>query len=390
MGLTAVSDVRSAGLSEDALRYLDDSIQRDIDNGLNFGASVIVARGGVIGHRKTYGAVAPGRPAAADDRYMMMSLSKSFTAALILRAIDQGRFTLDTRVDDILPGFGAGGKASVTIQMLLTHTGGTFSALTPPPPLSLDDAGNLAKFVKAVGAFPAAFTPGTRCHYNSFGGINTLGQILVATDPAARAFRTIAKEDLFEPLGMHDSSFGLDADHPKRVPISQTEHWNNPAFPHMRALLEKISLADAEVPAGGAHATTDDVYRFAEALRQNGSANGYRLISPALFDYAARNHTGDMTNGAWEFQTAAEGRPLLRANFSLLGGYCRSEGNHLTGMGYTASPRAICAVGGATTMWMVDPARDLTFIFLSAGFIEGLAHLDRLSRLSDLALAACE
>jgi hypothetical protein len=40
-------------------------------------------------------------------------------------------------------------------------------------------------------------------------------------------------------------------------------------------------------------------------------------------------------------------------------------------------------------MWMVDPERDLTFVFLSAGFIEGLAHFQRLSRLSDLALAAC-
>ena len=39
---------------------------------------------------------------------------------------------------------------------------------------------------------------------------------------------------------------------------------------------------------------------------------------------------------------------------------------------------------------MVDPARDLTFVFLSSGLIEGLAHIDRLSRHSDLAIAACE
>ena len=41
-------------------------------------------------------------------------------------------------------------------------------------------------------------------------------------------------------------------------------------------------------------------------------------------------------------------------------------------------------------MWMIDPERDLTFVFLSSGMVEGLAHLERLSRLSDLALATCD
>lgn len=59
-------------------------------------------------------------------------------------------------------------------------------------------------------------------------------------------------------------------------------------------------------------------------------------------------------------------------------------------MELTASSRAFCGVGGASTMWIVDPARDLTFVFLSSGFMEELVHFERFSRLSDLALAACE
>ena len=389
MTISAV-DPRSVGLNEDALAHFDASVQADIDGGRNFGASIIIARGGKIGHRKTYGTVAPERPTADDDRFLMMSLSKSFTAALVLRAIDQGRFTLDTRVCDILPGFGTGGKQHVTVRMLLTHTGGTYPGLAPLPPLTLAEWGNLEKAVAAIGAQPAAFTPGTRCYYNSMGGISVLGQMLVATDPAGRSFRTIAKVDLFDPLGMTDSSYGIAANDPRRVPVSQTENFRGPAFPQMVALLDAISHGDAEVPPGGAHATADDAFRFADAIRRKGNNGEYRLISPALFDYAARNHTGDMLNGATEFATEGEGRPPFRANFSLLGGYARDKGHFLTAMGFTASERAFCAVGGASTMWMVDPARDLTFVFLSAGFIEGLAHFDRLSRLSDLALAACE
>jgi CubicO group peptidase (beta-lactamase class C family) len=73
----------------------------------------------------------------------------------------------------------------------------------------------------------------------------------------------------------------------------------------------------------------------------------------------------------------------------LLGGYVRGHGHHLSGAGVTASPGAFYAVGGGSTMWLVDPARDLTFVFMSAGFIEGLAHFERLQTLSDLALSCC-
>jgi CubicO group peptidase (beta-lactamase class C family) len=214
--------------------------------------------------------------------------------------------------------------------------------------------------------------------------------LLVVTDPQRRSFSRIAREDLFEPLGMEDMTFGLDHSNPRRVPVSFTEKNTTPNTPATLALLSVPFGEGMEVPAGNAFGTAMDVFRFADTLRARGNNGKYRLISPALFDYASRNHTGDMINGSTEFYTEAFQLPPLRANFSLLGGYARDEGHFLTGMGLTASPRAICAIGGGSTMWMVDPARDLTFVFLSAGFIEGLAHFARLSRLSDLALAACD
>lgn len=384
------SEASGAGLNTGALANLDSSIQKDIDDGRIFGASIIVGREGKIGHRKTFGTVAPGRKTADDDIFLLMSLSKSYTAALVLRAIDQGRFTLDTPIAELVPGFGFGGKQNATVRMLLTHTGGTYPGLAPPPGLTLPDIGNLEKLVAAMGAMPAAFTPGTRCHYNSFGGICTLGRALVLTDPKGRSFSRIAKEDLFDPLGMKDTSFGLPDSNARRVPISFTEKNSTPNTPAVIHMLTAPFGAGMEVPAGNAFGTAMDVFRFADLMRARGSNGSVRFISPALFDYATRNHTGDMMNGAWEFETAARNLPPLRANFSLMGGYARDEGHFQTGLGSTASPRAFGAIGGGSTMWMVDPARDLTFVFLSAGFIEGLSHIQRLSRLSDLALAACD
>jgi CubicO group peptidase (beta-lactamase class C family) len=379
----------AAGLNDAALARLDASIQADIDRGQIYGAQLMVARGGVPGHSKTFGTVAPGRAAAADDQYLMMSLSKSFTAALILRAADQGRFTLDTRVADILPAFGAGGKQRATIRMLLTHTAGTFAGMAPPG-MRPDELGNLAKFVDVVSAIAATNVPGERVVYNTAASYAVLGQILVATDPAGRAFRDIAREDLFAPLGMHDTVYGLSPNAPRRVPVSYTPANTTPATSATLAAMNAIFVEHAELPAGSAFGTAADVLRFAENWRQRGSSNGCRLVSPALFHYACQNHTGSMSNGAWDFAREAQGRPDYPANFSLLGGYVRGDGFFQNGAGYTASPETFYAVGGGTTMWLVDPVRDLTLVFLSAGFLDGLAHFDRLRRIGDLAMACVD
>jgi len=131
-------------MDEAALARLDASVQADIDAGRHYGASLLVARGGKVVHRANLGTVAPNRPAKSDDRYVLMSMSKAFTAVLVLRAIEEGRFKLDTRVDEVLPGFGYGGKEKATILQLLNHTAGLPTALVPPP-IPLSAIGDLAR-----------------------------------------------------------------------------------------------------------------------------------------------------------------------------------------------------------------------------------------------------
>ncbi len=73
-------------------------------------------------------------------------------------------------------------------------------------------------------------------------------------------------------------------------------------------------------------------------------------MSSATFDYARRNHTGDRPNGFWDFDREARDIPFFPANFTLLGGYVRGEGHHITPFGFTASPATFGAVGGGSTI----------------------------------------
>ena len=164
MTITANSNPATIGLDPAALQRLVVAIQADIDQGQTAAASIIVARGGEVGCRKVLGNIAPGRAAAFDDLYLLMSLSKSFAAALVLRAIDHGRFTLDTRAADILPGFGAGGKSSITVRQLLSHTAGTFAALPPRLRWGSTGWGTWPRSLRLCWPFRSRMCPASNAH----------------------------------------------------------------------------------------------------------------------------------------------------------------------------------------------------------------------------------
>jgi CubicO group peptidase (beta-lactamase class C family) len=378
----------AVGLDSEALARLRGAIEGDIAAGLHFGAGVIVARGGQIAFRELIGKSDPekDRTTQISDRYSLASTSKAITAAAVMILVDRAVIGLDTRVADVIPEFGVRGKQRVTVYHLLTHTGGTWPHFMPPYPMqSMSDVADLSQAAAAVSAQTLAHRPGEICVYNPWADFTILGEVI--NRAAGRSYRDFMKEEVFDPLGMNETTCGLQVDHPDRVPVTVTDL--SPGAVEASVLQEMNKLDEtAERPGGGIFSTIGDVFKFAEMLRLRGMLNGTRLLSPALVEYALRNHTGDMTNRFWDFSKEARDIAEFPANVSLMGGYVRGDGHYLTPLGQSASSNSFGAVGAGSTMFMVDPQRDLTFVFLSAGLLEGLGHFQRLQRLSDLAIGA--
>ncbi|TDZ44697.1 Penicillin-binding protein 4 [Colletotrichum trifolii] len=116
-----------------------------------------------------------------------MSVTKSITAVLVLRAIDKGLFNLDSKVTDFLFAYGCFGKQRTTIRRLLAHTAGCFPGFLPPG-LSTEEVENLETFVDAVCQLPPTFAPGSRCAYCPFAGYAVPGRVLVLADPGKRSY----------------------------------------------------------------------------------------------------------------------------------------------------------------------------------------------------------
>lgn len=379
------------GLSRERLRHLKAAIEADVARKRYFGAVIAVARHGVPGLLEAVGhADRDGRRALRTDSvFSLFSVTKAFTNALVFRAIERGELALTTRVSAVIAEFSGGLRESITFYDLLTHSSGLPAVFLPRPGLYID---RLDEVVAALCAeLQSEAPPGERVTYAPMAAHALMGEALRRLDPKKRSYRRLIEEEIFEPLAMRDSSIGVRRDlKPRHVvphfidpmPIQHLGHSNlgpNGAFEE----------EDAEMPWVGAISTVPDLLRFAEMLRRGGALDGARILSPAVLEQATLNRTGDKPNELYKELALARGWQPYPAYIGL-GFFLRGDAICPHQFGTLASPRTFGHTGAGSTIFWVDPERDLTFVCLTAGVINEGDNIERFQRLSDMALAAAE
>ena len=141
------------------------------------------------------------------------------------------------------------------------------------------------------------------------------------------------------------------------------------------------------MPWVGAVTTAGDVLRFAEMLRRGGALDDVRIIAPAILDVATTNQTGSAPNDLYARLAVANGWEVLPA-FIGLGFMLAGEGLAPNMFGTFPSPRTFGNYGAGSTLFWVDPVRDLTFVCLTAGVLAHPPNMQRFHRLSDMVAAA--
>jgi CubicO group peptidase (beta-lactamase class C family) len=301
----------------------------------------------------------------------------------IMRLVERGQLALTTRVASIIPEFAQRGKAQITIAQLLTHTAGLGSA---PVPLPANKLGDLAAAAAAVCTLTPETVPGEKVSYSGTTAFTILGEIISRLDEKGRRYGDILAEDIFQPLGMGDTAVGLpDRFHPRRVPVV-VRATNAPEL-NAAALeaRERATDAKTEMPSGGVYSTAQDMLRFAEALRCQGTLDGATILSPASLALMRKNHTGSKPNSLLAVARTIHGFDEFPA-FLGLGLFLRGEGIFPMLFGSLASPGTFGGFGlGSTTLW-IDPERDVTFVALTSGLMERIDSILRFQTLSDIVL----
>ncbi len=375
---------------QERLDELKQVIEADIARGDYFGAVLRIGRGGVVVFDEAIGHAYAGgeRPLKKDDVFSLFSVTKAFTNVLIMRAIEQGRFSLNTKVKDILPEFTGMPREEATFWHLITHQAGMSGVWSPKPGMYLDRLQEL--YDESIAHVHGTSAPGEKCDYSPLVNHVLMGMALVRTDPKGRNYQTLLHEDLFAPLKMESTSMGLrkdlDARHVRpdmrgTVPIKHLSR--NIEGDH--ALFED---PEVEAPHVGCASTTGDLWRFAEMLRREGELEGHRILSPRMVRLARKVHTGDKPNELYKGVALRAGWKVPPANQGL-GFQVRGTGVFQHLFGQLSSPETFGNYGAGSTMFWIDPEADMTFSFLSAGVMTQAANIERCGKLSDLALSAC-
>ena len=380
------------GLNAETLDLLEQTIRNDISSGDYDGARIIVARHGEVALDATLGWAdrAAGRAMEPDSIFRVLSLTKAFTNALVYQAIGEGRLALSTRVVDIIPEFygsdrfRAGRKDRVNLAHLLTHRSGMPAT---PEPLPNARLGNLSEVIAAICELDVVHEPGTNLTYSPAVNHALMGEMLRRVY-GAESFRDLAEKNLFGPLGLKDTRFGPLTDWKERmVPLKAYIPDSGWLSAKDIEVLDDVINEQAEMPWVGSASSAADVFTFAEMIRRKGAHEGRQLIAPAVLDAATTLQTGDMTNDLYAMIARMRGWEEPPGYFGL-GFSLSGTGTHPSFFGPFTSPRTHGNYGAGSTLFWIDPERDMTFVCLTAGVMDEGDNVLRFQKLSTIAASA--
>jgi CubicO group peptidase (beta-lactamase class C family) len=218
----------------------------------------------------------------SDTLFQAASISKPVAAMAVLKAVQEGKFTLDQDVNTILtswkvPASEHTARQPVTLRGLLSHTSGTddgfgFPGYHPQAPVpTLVQILNGEK-PSNVGPVLIGRPPLTAFKYSG-GGI-TLVQLLM-TDAMKRPFAELMRDTVLQPLGMRDSAY--------EQPLSAGRD-RKAARAHDRtgAARDAKWHVYPELAAAGLWTTSPDLARFGIELQQSLQGRSNRVLSRAM------------------------------------------------------------------------------------------------------------
>lgn len=349
------------GLSAEALARIGPAMEEIIQEGETAGIVTLVAREGTVVHWEAHGWRVLGEdPLEPNDVFRIYSMTKPVTSVAAMMLVEEGALELDQPLAQILPAFVdvkvwddgtlREPMRPITIRDLLRHTSGLTYGIFGSSPvdsmyvrelqaLSMHTSRNLAETVDVVARLPLIADPGARWNYSM--STDVLGRVVEVA--SGMSFEAFLHTRIFEPLGMEDTGFHVDAEELDR-------------FTAVYAKVDgELVVADSPLDGpftrppswfsggGGLTSTPRDFLRFSQMLLAEGELDGVRLLEPETVRLMTSNHLD------------AALMPIQ------IGGFVPQDG---FGLGFAVSMdgpgEGTYSWGGAASTWFwIDPVEEL-------------------------------
>ena len=346
------------------------------------GCQVAVSHRGNVEYLRSLGLMdlERSRPLRDDTIFRIYSMTKPITSIALMQLYERGLFQLNDPVFRTIPSwrdhkvYVSGDGASMelrapdspmTFRHVLSHTAGLSYGASNHPidkayrALNVNRARGetLETFAEKLAKVPLFYSPGTRWMYS------------YATDVCGALVERLSgmtldryfQQHIFDPLGMKDTSFMVQADKVDRF----AANYERTADKKLRRIDDPYESTYLVTPTflsggGGLTGTTADYLRFCEMLRRGGELDGERIIGSRTLGMMTKNHLAggkdlaQMALGAFS-ETAYEG-----VGFGL--GFATSLGEVATG---ALGVGDFYWGGAASTIFWVDPKEDLCVVFMT-------------------------
>lgn len=394
------------GFDGERLERIGRHFDRYVDDGRLPGVSVLVTRGGEIAYSHRYGHrdCERGLPVTPDTIYRIYSMTKPIVSVAAMQLYEQGCFQLKDPISRWIPAFANarvfnGGNVmqyqtrepanEVTVHSLMTHTSGLtydfhfaneVDALYRANGFNWGAPGNLEHTCDALASLPLLFDPGTEWNYSY--STDVVGRLVEIV--SGQSLDDYLAEHVTGPLGMTDTGFQVSPDDAERFAANyttaaiaaRTASGNTgrsaPQYRPDNPDLARTLMDDPQASAylappkilsggGGLVSTMGDYHRFTQMLRNGGELDGARIIGRRTLEFMASNHLpggGDLTQcGRALFSEAAFDGVGFGLGFSVILDPAKAQVLSSTG--------EFAWGGAASTAFWVDPAEDITVVFLT-------------------------
>lgn len=257
----------------------------------DFNGAILVAEEGEIIYKKGLGLANMewNIPNQTNTKFRIGSITKQFTAMLIVQLASENKLDLHKSISTYLPEYPKHNGDKITIHHLLTHTSGTPNSYDSPTPkvdkpdMIIPDNYTPEGLVKVFSNLPLDFTPGEKFSYSN-SGYTVLG--LIIEKITQKPYSQVLQEKIFTPLNMKDTGFEQHRPLITNRASGYFQSWGQ----YYNANYIDISSVFA---AGAIYSTVEDLYRWDQALYTE------QLLPKKYMDLIFTQHSIDPDYGGY-------------------------------------------------------------------------------------------
>jgi len=281
------------------------------------------------------------------------SVTKTFTAVVILQMVEEGKLSLEDPLSKWFPDFP--NADGITIHEMLSHRSGIYEILRNPAVLVSLFFPQKSWQPHELVEIAAQEKPGAQGEY-SYSNTNYILLGLIAEQITGQGAATVYRQRIFEPLELRDTHF-VPYEAAPQILISGYDRDLLPVLGLFELKRSGVSAATAAYTSGAMISTSDDLVVFYDGLFSG------KLISPAMLEEmitffpATNSGTPQLTGyGLGLFRLKIEGEEV----WASLGEFIGS----MTMVTYSPSQHDIVAIIGNLSLYdYVSVWENLTDVF---------------------------